>query len=443
MIRNRAVLEKFHGERSALVLSALEAALARANPDTLVKKAISLKSGALVARSITGRSFKIKKFDDVYVVGAGKASAVMAAAVTDVLKDRVAGGAINVPGGTKAKVNGIAVTYASHPVPDAAGVKGTKKIIDVLEKARPKDLVIVVISGGGSALMPLPAKGLALKDKQDATSALLASGASIDEINAVRKHLSAIKGGQLARHARSRILSLVLSDVIGDDLAVIASGPTFPDPTTFADALQIMKKYGIADTKVTRRLERGTRGLLKDTPKPGDPVFRRVANVLIGNNALACKSAAAYLRQKKVRTEFLGSAFDEEARDFGTFMARLARDIKSKSSFALVVGGETTVKLGKKSGRGGRNQEAALACALAGLDGVGAFLGTDGVDGNSDAAGALISRKSLALAKKIGADSFLSRHDSYRALKKMGSLIFTGYTGTNVNDIAVIYKPGQ
>lgn len=426
-----------------MVLSALEASVASVHPGALVRKAISFQNGVLVARNIAGKSFKMEKFDDAYVIGAGKASAAMAGAVMEMLKDRIAGGAINVPAGTKTEADGIAVTHASHPIPDATGVSGTKKMLDVLEKAGPKDLVIVVISGGGSALMPLPAKGLALKDKQDATSALLASGASIHEINAVRKHLSAIKGGQLARHARSRILSLVLSDVIGDDLAVIASGPTFPDPTTFAHAVQIMKKYGIADTKATRRLEKGARGVLKDTPKPGDPVFDRVANVLIGNNELACKTAAAYLRQRKVRTEYLGSAFDGEARDFGAFMAGLVGDIKSKSPFALIAGGETTVRLGRKSGRGGRNQEAALACALAGLDGVGAFLGTDGIDGNSDAAGALISRKSSALAKKVGASAFLSRHDSYRSLKKMGSLIFTGHTGTNVNDIAVIYHPGQ
>ena len=443
MIKNRAGLERFHGKQSALVLSALEAAIKSVDPDTLVKKSLTFKDRTLVARDITGKNFTIKEFKDIYVVGAGKASAAMAAAVTNILKGRIVGGAINVPRGTGAEIDCVSITHASHPVPDGEGERGTKKIIDVLERAGLDDLVIVVISGGGSALMPLPAKGLTLKDKQEATSALLASGATIQEINSVRKHLSAVKGGQLARYTKSRVLSLILSDVIGDDLAVIASGPIFPDSTTFSDARHVLEKYRITNIKAAQYVAKGARGLIKETPKPGDPVFRRVANVLVGNNEFACKNAVSYLRAKKVCTEYLGSGFDGEAHEFGAFLVRLAGDIKSKSAFALVAGGETTVRLGKKSGKGGRNQEAALACALGGLKGVAAFLGTDGIDGNSDAAGALISGKSGALAEKVSAKTFLEKHDSYRALKKMGSLIFTGYTGTNVNDIAIVYKASQ
>ncbi|NWG36958.1 DUF4147 domain-containing protein [Nitrososphaera sp.] len=443
MIKNRADLVRVHGRHSSLVLSALEAAVKSVDPGALVRKSLSLRGGTLVARDIKGKNVKIKGFNDAYVVGAGKASAAMAAAVARILKGRVAGGAINVPRGTDADVDRISITRASHPVPDSKGVCGTKKIIEVLEKAKQDDLVVVVISGGGSALMPMPARGLALKDKQEATSALLASGASINEINAVRKHLSAVKGGQLVQHTRSRVLSLVLSDVVGDDLTVIASGPTFPDATTFSDARQVLEKYGLTGTRAARYIARGMQGAIKETPKPGDSIFARVSNVLIGNNELACKSATDFLRRRKVRTEYLGSAFDGEARDFGAFMARLAGDIKSKSPFALVAGGETTVRLGKKPGKGGRNQEAALACALAGVEGVAGFIGTDGIDGNSDAAGALVSCKSAELARKINAKRLLARHDSYRALEKMGSLIFTGYTGTNVNDIAIVYNPCQ
>jgi len=443
LIKNRADLERFHGRQSSLVLSALEAAIKSVDPGALVKKSLSFADGTLVARGIKGENVKIKEFDDAYVVGAGKASAAMAATVIGALKSRVVGGAINVPRGTDADIDGISVTYAAHPVPDSKGTCGTKKIISVLEKAKANDLVVVVISGGGSALMPLPAKGITLKAKQEVTSALLASGASIHEINAVRKHLSAVKGGQLVRHTKSKVLSLVLSDVIGDDLAVIASGPTFPDATTFSDAKRMLEKYGLDEIAAARYIVRGTRGSIKETPKPGDQIFARVSNVLVGNNELACKSAAGFLRRKKVRTEYLGSAFDGEARDFGAFMAKLAGDIKSKSPFALIAGGETTVRLGKKSGRGGRNQEAALGCALAGLGGVAGFIGTDGIDGNSDAAGALVSKKSAELARKTNAKRFLARHDSYSALEKMHSLIFTGYTGTNVNDIAVVYSPGQ
>ncbi len=440
MIRNRAALVKFHGKQSSLVLSALEAAIKSVDPGELVRKSLSFKNGMLVVHDMAGNSFRIRKFDNAYIVGAGKASAAMAAAVVSTFKGRISGGAINVPRGIKVPVNHIPITRASHPVPDDSGVAGTKKIIRVLEKAGPDDLVMVVISGGGSALMPLPAEGLSLKDKQEATSALLASGATINEINIVRKHLSAIKGGQLLRHTRARVLSLVLSDVVGDDVSVIASGPTVPDPTTFADAWHVMEKYGITKTRAALHIAKGSQGLAEETPKPDDLVFSRVTNVLVGNNAFACKTAADYLRRKNVRTEYLGSGFDGPARDFGAFMARLAGDIKSKAPFALVAGGETTVRLGKKSGRGGRNQEAALAFALENANATAAFIGTDGIDGNSDAAGALVSEKSRGLARKTNAKKFLDRHDSYHALRKMNSLVFTGYTGTNVNDIAIIYK---
>jgi glycerate-2-kinase len=236
------------------------------------------------------------------------------------------------------------------------------------------------------------------------------------------------------------MLSLVLSDVVGDDMSAIASGPTVPDPTTFSDAWHVMKKYGITKTKAAQHIARGARGMSEETPKPGDPIFGRVLNVLVGNNALACKAAASYLRRRKVRTEYLGSGFDGQARDFGAFMARLAGDIKSKSPFAFVAGGETTVRLGRKAGTGGRNQEAALVFALENACVTAAFVGTDGIDGNSDAAGALVSGKSAKIARKINANVFLDRHDSYHALKKMNSLVFTGYTDTNVNDIAIVYR---
>ncbi len=442
MIKNRVALERFHGKQSSIVLSSLEAAIKSIDPAALVKKSLSVKNDTLVVRNISGKDIKLRKFKDVYVVGAGKASAAMALAVKDILKDKVAGGAINVPHGSKAEVKGISITYASHPVPNNKGISGTKKIINVLRKAKQDDLVIVVISGGGSALMPLPAKGLSLKEKQEVTTALLASGATIQEINAVRKHLSAIKGGQLVRYTHSHVLSLVLSDVIGDDLAVIASGPTFPDPTTFSNALQIMRKYNIT-TKATQHIAKGAQGLITETSKPDDPIFKRVTNVLIGNNETACKMAVGYLRRKKVRTEYLGSEFDGEAHDFGVFMAKFVRNIQSKSPFALVAGGETTVKLKGKPGMGGRNQEAALAFSLNYEQATAAFFGTDGIDGNSDAAGALVSEKSSKLARKIGAEAFLAKHNSYHALKKMGSLIFTGYTGTNVNDVAIIYSSGN
>jgi glycerate-2-kinase len=292
--------------------------------------------------------------------------------------------------------------------------------------------------------MPLPASGISLADKQKITSSLLRSGASIHEINSVRKHLSAVKGGQLLRHVNKSCtsLSLVLSDVIGDDLGIIASGPTYPDSSTFGDALNILRKYRIENpVTAIEYIAKGAKGEIEETPKPQQKLFSRTHNVLIGNNAFACKAAVGYLKKRGMYAVNLGSQFDGEAKEFGVFLARLTLGLGGKR-FAIVAGGETTVKLNtrKNNGLGGRNQEAALAC-LAELDrhdvAIGC-IGTDGIDGNSDAAGALISSKTILLAKKMDLQKYLNMHDSYHAFKKLRSLIFTGFTGTNVNDIAII-----
>jgi glycerate 2-kinase len=438
LIANRKELEKFHDRRSAqLILAALEAALASVEASALVRRAVSFDGKELSVRDTNGKTVGLSEFDRVYVVGAGKATARMSDALCFILKDRVAGGAITVPYGIKAENKMISVTEASHPVPDKAGVEGTERILKVLKKARQGDLVFVLLSGGGSALMPLPVPGISLRDKQRVTGSLLRSGASIHEMNAVRKHLSAIKGGQLLRHIdRScTVVSLVLSDVIGDDLGVIASGPTFPDSSTFGDALKIIKKYRIARASdpAAKYIAKGAAG----------EVFISVHNMLIGSNLIACESAVDYLKGQGLRAVNLGSKFDGEAQDFGRFLARVASGLgRTSLPFAVVAGGETTVRLGRSSkGRGGRNQEAALACAIELHDEVvAAFMGTDGIDGNSDAAGALVSQKTALLAKKgkIDLRKHLARHDSYHALKKLNSLIFTGRTGTNVNDIAII-----
>lgn len=440
MIANRRELAKFHNCRPAkLILAALEAAVDSVRPDALVKQAVRL-DGKLIVRDIYGNTAKFQKFDSVYVVGAGKAAGGMADALYSILKNRISAGAITVPHGTRIKSRAIKATEASHPVPDRSGVEGTKKIIDVLGKAGQGDLVFVLISGGGSALMPMPAPGVSLRDKQRITNLLLGSGASIHEVNIVRKHLSSVKGGQLLRHINKSctVVSLILSDVIDDDVMAIASGPTCPDNSTFKDAQKILKKYHVKSPgAVDRHITKGARGEIDDTPKPGDPIFSRVHNMIIGNNIVACKSAVDYLKQRGLHAVHLGSEFDGEAQDFGRFLARLSSDLAG-APFAIVVGGETTVRLNKsRNGSGGRNQEAALACAMElGQDITAAFIGTDGIDGNSDAAGALVSPKTT-FSKKMDLQKYLDRHDSYHALKKMHSLILTGYTGTNVNDIAI------
>ena len=445
MIVNRRKLERFHGSKSSrLILSTLTAAIDSVKPEPLVKRAVKFRNSELTVRDIYGNVEKLREFDRVYIVGAGKAASGMAYALSSILDNKVAAGAITVPPGTKAKIKRVLVTEASHPIPDDAGIEGTKKILSILRKADQNDLVIVLISGGGSALMPLPASGISLADKQKITSSLLHSGASIHEINSVRKHLSAVKGGQLLRHVNKSctLLSLVLSDVIGDDLGIIASGPTFPDSSTFDDALNILRKYRI-DNPVTaiEYIAKGAKGEIEETPKPQQELFSRTHNVLIGNNAIACKAAVGYLKKRGMYAVNLGSQFDGEAKEFGVFLARLTLALGGKR-FAIVAGGETTVKLNtcKKNGLGGRNQEAALAC-LAELDrhdvAIGC-MGTDGIDGNSDAAGALVSSKTILLSKKMDLQKYLNMHDSYHAFKKLHSLIFTGFTGTNVNDISIV-----
>lgn len=446
MITNRRELSNLHSDGSSrMVLAALEAAVESVRPATLVARAVKFNS-ELSVRDVYGRTIRLRKFDRVYLVGAGKAAAGMADALYPMLHDRVAACSITVPRGTKAKIKGISVTQASHPIPDRSGVGGTKRILNVLRKARKDDLVFVLISGGGSALMPLPAPGLSLADKQKITNSLLRSRASIHELNAVRKHLSAAKGGQLLRHIDNSctVVSLVLSDVVGDDLGVIASGPTCPDRSTFADALKILRKYCIKGPDAAlEHIAKGARGEIEETPKPHDPTFSRVHNVLIGNNSIACTGAVSSLKKHGVQAAHLGSDFEGEARNFGVFLARVASDLSGKP-FALVAGGETTVRLCTSgNGVGGRNQEAALACMmkLRRHDVAMACMGTDGIDGNSNAAGALVSPKVMSLSAKMDLKKYLASHDSHRAFKKLHSLIFTGYTGTNVNDIAILCGP--
>ena len=445
MIVNRHKLERFHKSRSSrLILSTLAATIDSVRPAPLIKHAIKFSNSKLTVRDIYGNVTKLRDFDRVYIVGAGKATLGMAYAVCSILNNKVAAGAITVPYGTKAKeIKRVLVTEASHPIPDKAGINGTRQILSILKNADQNDLVIFLISGGGSALMPLPASGISLADKQKITGSLLRSGASIHEINAVRKHLSAVKGGQLLRHVNGScaLLSLILSDVIGDELGMIASGPTCPDSSTFMDALNILRKYRIeGPVAAIQYIAKGAKGKIKETPKPQDELFSRIHNILIGNNAIACKAAVGYLKKRGMQAVNLGSEFDGEAKEFGAFLARRASGLGC-NRLAIVAGGETTVKLGKdRNGIGGRNQEAALSC-LAQLDrhdvAIGC-IGTDGIDGNSDAAGALVSPKTIMLAKKIDVEKYLNRHDSYHAFKKLNSLIFTGFTGTNVNDIAVI-----
>jgi len=401
---------------------------------------------------VAGRQrYPMETIKNVFVLGAGKASAVMAAAVEHLLGKRVTGGLINVKYGHTARLKRIELNECGHPVPDAAGVAGARRIMDIARRAGENDLVICLISGGASALLPAPAPPITLEEKQQVTRLLLACGATIHEINAVRKHISEVKGGQLARLAYpARVLSLLLSDVIGDPLDVIGSGPTAPDASTFADALAVLDKYGLRErvpAAVRERLERGAAGRIPETPKADDPVFERTQNLIVGNNRTAVDAAAKIARVFGFRPLVLSTMIEGETREVARVHAAIVREIlasgrPARPPVCLISGGETTVTL-RGNGLGGRNQEFVLAAAieLAGLPDVVVLSGgTDGTDGPTDAAGAIADGATQARAERIGLDArrMLADNDSYHFFEPLGDLIKTGPTNTNVMDLRLV-----
>jgi hydroxypyruvate reductase len=343
------------------------------------------------------------------------------------------------------------VLEASHPIPDRRGVNGAEEIVSLLKRnARSDVLVLCLISGGGSALLPLPVDGVSLADKQRVTKLLLDCGATIAELNAVRKHLSGIKGGQLARAAApAKVISLILSDVIGDKVDTIASGLTAPDPSTFSDVAAICKKYKIWDKipqAAREHIESGVSGKISETPKPDDESLATVENIIIGNNALALEVAAGRARRLGFQPLILTSRIEGEAREVGTVFASIAREVQCsqhplKPPACLLAGGETTVTV-RGNGKGGRNQELALSAAISIAETkniVVAAIGTDGADGPTDAAGAIVDSSSISRASKLGLDAtaFLNRNDSYNFHARTGDLLMTGRTGTNVTDLLI------
>jgi hydroxypyruvate reductase len=379
----------------------------------------------------------------VVVVGAGKATALMAAAVEAVWPD--AEGVVVTRYGHAVPTRRIEVIEAAHPVPDAASEAGARRVLAAVQGLGPDDLVLALMSGGASSLLALPAPGLTLADKQAVNRALLKSGATIAEMNCVRKHLSSIKGGRLAAAAApARVVTLAISDVPGDDPAVIGSGPTVADPTSFADARALLARYGIAPPP---HIAAHLAAAQDETPKPGSlphAVFQ-----LIATPAMALAAAAETARGLGLAPLVLGDALEGESRELGTVMAGIARSIRSHGQpvappALLLSGGETTVTIsGGSAGRGGRNTEflLGLAVALTGSPGIWAIAGdTDGIDGTEDAAGAIVAPDTLARAHAAGLDprAVLTGHDSYGLFDALGDLVRTGPTLTNVNDIRAV-----
>jgi glycerate 2-kinase len=403
----------------------------------------------LVARALD--AVELSARGRLVVLGAGKASGAMAAAVEKQLGERISEGLAVVKDGHLAETRRIELVEAGHPVPDERGVAASRRLRALAERAGSEDVVLLLVSGGGSALTPAPAPPVTLADKQTLTRLLLAAGATINELNAVRKHCSLLKGGQLARAAApARVHALLLSDVIGDPLDVIASGPTAPDPSTFADALAILNRFELGarvPTSVRARLEAGLRGELAETPKSDDPLFARVTNTVIGNNQLVVDAAAARAMALGFAPHVLTRALAGEARAVGKDLVTLARAVATgrgpvAAPACLIAGGETTVTV-SGSGRGGRCQELALAAALE-LDGTEEMAvlaaGTDGSDGPTEAAGAIVNGSSAARARQMGLDprARLDDNDSHPLLAGIGDLLVTGPTNTNLLDVYLV-----
>lgn len=429
-----------------------QAGLAAVAPGAAIKNKCSRQGDTL---RVEEREYDLNRFQRVVVLGAGKAGAAMALAIEDILLDRIDTGLVVVKYNHLAALKKIKLVQAGHPVPDAHGLAGAQAIYDVATSADEHTLIICLISGGGSALLPYPVKGVSLTDKQKIAGLLLGCGADIHEINTLRKHISQIKGGGLARAAfPATMVSLILSDVVGDELDSIASGVCVPDPSTYSDCIDIIKKYGLENNippAIREYLDQGLQGLVDETPKEDAPFFDNIFNVIIGCNYDALKAAKRKAQELGYTTLLLSSQIVGETKDVAGFHMALAREIVLHNEpvpvpACLLSGGETTVSI-QGPGKGGRNQEFVLAAATA-MENmhntVVLSAGTDGSDGPTDAAGAITDNTVLTRAKSAGLapGMYLQNNDSYHFFDTLGELYKTGPTNTNVMDIRIILVGG-
>jgi hydroxypyruvate reductase len=430
----------------------LQAALDAVDPYQAVHRAVRLEGERL---HVEEREYDLTRYRRVWVVGAGKAGCPMAQAIVELLGERISTGLVitkdgHIPAGMD--VGRVELVEAGHPVPDERGIAHTRRLLGLLEEAGEEDLVICLISGGGSALMTAPADGVSLHDLQSLTQQLLRSGANINQINTLRKHLDRVKGGGLLRRAfPATVIALILSDVTGDPLDVIASGPTVPDPSTYADALGILEQYGLsgsAPAVIVEHLQAGARGQREETLKAGHPGLQRVQNTVIASNIRAARAACRQAEAEGYHSLLLTTYLQGEARQAGRFLAAVARQLTLGDDpiplpACVVVGGETTVTV-QGGGLGGRNQELALGAVpdLAGLpDTVLVTLATDGGDGPTDAGGAVVTGETAwrAAGKSLAVPDFLQRNDAYHFFDPLGDLLKPGPTQTNVNDLAFVF----
>ena len=432
---------------TSILKQLLEAGLQAADPKEAIRKALQLKGQRL---RVGNRRYNLAGFSRVICVGAGKASGSMALAVEQQLGKWLEEGVVVVKEGYGCRPSTIQIRQAGHPIPDKRSERAGKKILNLVRSLTCDDLLLVILSGGASSLLVAPAQHIQLADKQKTTRLLLQSGASIDEINVVRKHLSAIKGGRLAEATSATIIGLLLSDVIGNDVSTIGSGPTVPDPSTVQDAHTILKSYDLwkrIPQSVRVHLQQGLRGKVPETPKPGNRAFRRASHHIVGNNRLAVEGLAQKANAIGIQSLILTTTLTGEARESGKMVGAVAREIHFygrpiQRPACLIWGGELTVTV-QGTGKGGRVQEFTLSAAqeISGLPNIFvAGFGTDGADGPTEAAGAVVDGRTAARAMPYRMDpaKILHRNDSYSFFKKVGGHIVTGPTGTNVNDIYLV-----
>lgn len=428
-------------------------AIAAVDPSKKLGEMLRIEQGRLIIATDEReeKSLDLNSFQNIFLIGTGKASASMAQSIEAIFGDYITAGVITTKYGHTLPLKKTVIIEAGHPLPDQKGFEGAKTIRALLKGSGPEDLILFLLSGGGSALLPLPADGITLEEKQEVTQFLLDCGADIKEINTIRKHISQIKGGWLARWAYpSTMLSFILSDVVGDPLDVIASGPTVPDPSTFEEAWEILKKYGLLKKiahPIQKHLLSGKEGKIEETPKPGEAVFRKVYNHLIGSNIIALRAAEREALSHGFQTLILSSSIVGETKEAARFHTAIVNEVISSGHplskpACIISGGETTVTI-KGHGQGGRNQEFVLAGALeiGGLEKVVLLSGgTDGTDGPTDAAGAIADPTTLIRAQSMGLNSkaYLENNDSYSFFKSLGDLLITGPTHTNVMDVRIL-----
>jgi len=438
-----------------IALTLLEEAVKAADPRIAIRNHVTLSKDGEILK-VDEAEFNLKKSSQVYVIGGGKAAGAMAEEIEKLLGENISAGCISILHGTRNmfKTKSVELRESSHPIPGNENIEATKRILTIVDKATPKDTILCLFSGGGSALLSLPSPSVKLGDFQEVVQQLLKRGATINELNAVRKHVSQVSGGRLAERLASKgctVIVLVISDVVGDPLDVVAGGPTAPDTTTFKKAVEVLKQYSIwtqAPESIKQHLQSGLSREVPETPKPGSKVFNHIHNFIIGSCRQACYAAHSKARELKLNSIVLSTMVEGEARQVGKVTAGIAKELAKYNSpihrpAAVIIGGETTVTV-RGEGKGGRNQELALSASksIEGLSRIAiASMGTDGVDGPTDAAGAIVDGSTVtrARAKNMNVDEYLVQNDSNTFFKSLGDgLIMTGPTGTNVNDIMLV-----